>query len=139
MNISVCCPSYKRPRVETLEYIPFCKVYVDCEEYEEYKKANPKSAQIISCAKGIQGNLCRIRNHIMRTEFESGADVVCIIDDDMQGMYLWVGDEKIHSISKKKIEADELLEFLEKYSVICDELGFKFWGGNCNQDAVAPS
>ena len=29
MQISVCCPSYKRPKVETLEYLPFCKVYVD--------------------------------------------------------------------------------------------------------------
>ena len=33
MNISVCCPSYKRPIVKTLKYLPFCKVYVDGSEY----------------------------------------------------------------------------------------------------------
>ena len=32
MKISVCCPSYKRPIVKTLKYLPFCKVYVDDEE-----------------------------------------------------------------------------------------------------------
>ena len=35
-EIIVACPSYKRYKVETLAYIPFCKVYVSPEEYEEY-------------------------------------------------------------------------------------------------------
>lgn len=34
MKVSVCCPSYKRPRVETLDYIPYCRVYVDGKEYD---------------------------------------------------------------------------------------------------------
>ena len=115
MNVSVCCPSYKRPKVETLDYIPFCKVYVDCGEYEAYKKANFEGANIISCEKGIQGNLCRIRNHILKTEFDNGADAVVIVDDDMQGLYLWVGKEN-HSMEKAKIPTDELLDFFAKYS-----------------------
>lgn len=41
MNISVNCPSYKRPKVETLDYLPFCKVWVDEDEYPAYKEANP--------------------------------------------------------------------------------------------------
>lgn len=136
MNVSVCCPSYKRPKVETLDYIPFCKVYVDCGEYEAYKKANFDGANIISCEKGIQGNLCRIRNHILKTEFANGADAVVIVDDDMQGLYLWVGKEN-HSMEKVKIPTEELLDFFAKYSQMCDDLGFKFWGGNCNQDAMS--
>lgn len=136
MNISVCCPSYKRPFVETLLYIPFCKVYVDCSEYEDYKKANREDANIISCESGIQGNLCRIRNHILKTEFENGADAVIIVDDDMQGLYLWEGKEN-HIYKKKLIPTEDLLDFFEKYSHMCDELGFKFWGGNCNQDAMS--
>lgn len=135
MNVSVCCPSYKRPVVETLKYIDFCKVYVCETEYYEYKSKNP-NANIIPCLKGIQGNLCRIRNHILRTEFAGGADVVCIIDDDMEGMYLWVETPSC-GIEKQKINADMLVPFLEKYSIICEDLGFAFWGANCNLDPMS--
>lgn len=135
MNISVCCPSYKRPHVETLQYIPFCKVYVDGKEYEAYCKENV-GAEIVKCDDGIQGNLCRVRNYILRKEFEQGADVVAIVDDDMEGLYLWRGNEN-HSISKEKIETEDIIPFFEKYSIVCKDLGFKFWGGNCNQDAMA--
>lgn len=135
MNISFCCPSYKRPYVKTLEYIPFCKVYVDGQEYEEYKNKN-KGANIIACPDGVQGNLCRVRNYIIKNEFEHGADVVAIVDDDMEGMYIWVGDEKQHTLSKKKLKAEDLHGFFEKYSEICKDLGFFFWGGQCNKDAM---
>lgn len=137
MEIEVCCPSYKRPFVETLKYIPYCKVYVDFSEYEEYKKQNPENSQIISCPKGVQGNVSRVRNYIMKTEFDNGADVVCIIDDDMEGLYLWVCNEENHTMKREKIKADEFLPFIEKYSKICEDLGFKLWGGNCNQDAMS--
>lgn len=71
MQISVCCPSYKRPKVETLEYLPFCKVYVDGKEFDEYKKQNP-GATIIKCKDGVQGNVARVRNYILDTEFRGG-------------------------------------------------------------------
>lgn len=135
MRVAVCCPSYRRPKVETLDYIPFCRVYVDGSEYEEYKKQN-EGADIVKCDDGVQGNLCRVRNYILRKEFENGADAVVIVDDDMRALYLWQECGE-HRVEKKKLEADEMLEFFEKYSRICDELGFKFWGGNCNMDAMA--
>lgn len=76
MQISVCCPSYKRPKVETLEYLPFCKVYVDGKEFDEYKKQNP-GATIIKCKDGVQGNLCRVRNYIIDEEFRGGGRCGC--------------------------------------------------------------
>ena len=83
MRISVNCPSYKRPDVvKTVDYLPYCQVWVDCNEYEEYKRNYPK-AKIISCPEGIQGNLCRVRNYILKTEFDRGMDVVLILDDDL--------------------------------------------------------
>ena len=136
MKIAVCCPSYKRPKVKTLEYIPFCRVYVDAAEAEAYKAENPADAQIVVCENGVQGNLCRVRNYILRKEFEAGADAVCIVDDDMSGLYLWV-DGGNHVAKKRKLETEEILPFLEKYSALCDELGFKFWGANCNIDAMS--
>lgn len=65
MKISICCPSYKREYVETLKYIPFCKVYVDVKEAIKYREKN-KFANIIECPEGIQGNLCRVRNYIIK-------------------------------------------------------------------------
>lgn len=137
MKIVVACPSYKRPRVESLDYLSFVKVYVCETEYEDYVKANPKHVEnIVPCKKGIQGNLCRIRNHILDTEFANGADAVCLIDDDLkfigrfevQGMYGY--DNHI-------VTEDEFLDWLEYYTIMCDELGYKLWGVNCNSDALS--
>lgn len=136
MNISICCPSYKRPKVKTLEYIPSCKVYVDGSEYKEYEEENPE-ANIIMCDDGVQGNLCRVRNYILDQEFDNGADAVIIIDDDMAGLYLWVCDEETKTMKREIIKYEDLEMFLEKYSELCDGLGFKFWGANCNQDAMS--
>lgn len=135
MKVSVCCPSYKRPRVETLDYIPYCRVYVDGKEYDQYVAENPE-ADIVRCEDGIQGNLCRVRNYILRQEFAVGADAVVIVDDDMSGLFLWE-DGGNHTVKKRKMGTEELLPFFEKYSVICKNLGFFFWGANCNLDAMA--
>ena len=64
MKISINIPSYKRPHVKTLEWLPFCKVWVDEGEYKDYCQEND-SGQIVKVEKGIQGNVCRIRNHIL--------------------------------------------------------------------------
>ncbi len=32
MRIAVACPSYKRPKVKTLDYLPYCEVFVDGKE-----------------------------------------------------------------------------------------------------------
>lgn len=128
MLISVNCPSYKRPYVETLEYLPFCKVWVDEGEYDDYVKANPKWASIVPCKKGIQGNVCRIRNHILRTEFENGADIVVLIDDDMKGVYYW------ESMTEHRVEPEQFIPFLEKYSLLASEFGAYMWGMNVNID-----
>ena len=137
MHISVNCPSYKRLKVETLKYLPFCKVWVCETEADEYRKANPRfEDNIIPCKKGIQGNLCRIRNHIIDTEFENGADVVLLIDDDMR----WVGYYESEpgnkfGYTRNYVSTEEFLSFIEKYSRLCANFGFKFWGINCNRDA----
>ena len=137
MKISINCPSYKRPKVETLDYLPFCKIWVDNKEYNDYINANPGFEEnIISCPDGIQGNVSRIRNYILDKEFGNGADVVVIIDDDMKGIYHFEGNKE-YCYNKVLVKADEFYDFIEKYSIICDELGFKLWGLNLNQDALS--
>ena len=138
MKISVNAPSYKRPDdVRTLSYLPFCRIWVDCKEYEDYKKANP-DADIVSCPDGVQGNVSRVRNHILDEEFKRGMDVVVIVDDDLQcirrfdynGMDGWGYEPHI-------VTADEFMEFIEKYTIIADDFGAKMWGVNCNSDQMA--
>lgn len=103
-------------------------MYVDHKEYDEYVENNRESSNIISCEEGIQGNLCRIRNHIMSKEFNEGADVVLIIDDDMKGIYYWEKNQK--NLVKEK----DVLNFIWKHSILAMDMGVYFWGININQD-----
>lgn len=133
MKISVNAPSYKRPnKVLTLNYLPFCRIWVDCKEYDAYKHSYP-NADIISCPDGVQGNLCRIRNYILDEEFKRGMDVVLIIDDDLSAIRYY-GNDKGFGYVPTIVAADEFITFLEKYSILAKELGAKFWGLNCNTD-----
>lgn len=137
MKISVNCPSYKRPRVKTLEYLPFCQVWVDNKEYQDYIKANKGfEKNIISVPEGIQGNVSRIRNYILDKEFENGADAVVLVDDDMKGIYHFE-KENGFAYTQKLLKTEEFMEFVEKYTDLCKQFGFKLWGVNCNQDKLS--
>lgn len=135
MNISICCPSYKRPNVKTLSYIPDCKIYIDKEDEQSYSELNP-NANIIICDDGIQGNVARVRNYILDKEFQNGADVVCIVDDDLQGIYRFDVDEKTN-FGYVRNQIEDIYNFVFKYSIICEDFGFKLWGVNCNSDDLS--
>lgn len=126
MEISVCCPSYKRPKVETLDYLPFCRVYVDGKEYDDYVRENP-NGDIVKCPDGVQGNLCRVRNYIIQNELKD-KDAVLIVDDDLKGIFYWENKEKV------LVESKDFLNFLKKYTLMAKELGAYFWGVNVNAD-----
>lgn len=136
MNISVNCPSYRRPdSALTLDYLPYCKVWVDDEEYEAYREHYPK-AEIVRCPKGVQGNgPARVRNYILDTEFGKGADVVVLLDDDISYIERFeVGEGSGYGYERYKLDADELMVFIEKYSIMCEDIGAKYWGINLNPD-----
>ena len=135
MKISVNVPSYHRPdRIKTLEYLPYVRIWVDGSEYDEYKKAHPK-ADIVKCADGVQGNLCRVLNHILDEEFKRGMDVVLILDDDISYIERFeVSEVTGYGYERYKLSADEVLQMVEKYSILAKDLGAKFWGLNINPD-----
>jgi hypothetical protein len=135
MKISVNVPSYKRPnKIITLDYLPYVRVWVDGSEYEDYKAANPK-ADIVKCADGVQGNLCRVLNYILDEEFKRGMDVVLILVDDIHYIERWEVNELTgFGYEPYKLNADEVLTMVEKYSILAKDLGAKFWGININQD-----
>lgn len=138
-EIVICCPSYKRPYVETLKYLPFCKIYVAPEEYENYLEFNSKyKDNIVKCPKGIQGNVSRIRNYILDTEFENGADIVCIVDDDLKAIeHFEMSEDKTYAYEKVKVKAEEFIDFIYRYSMLCYQWGFKMWGVNINSDTMS--
>ena len=138
MKISVNAPSYRRPDdVKTLDYLPFVRVWVDCREYDAYKASYP-DADIVSCPEGVQGNVSRIRNYILRKEFERGMDVVCIVDDDLTCIRRFDYDNLDGwGYDPHAISADEFMPFVEKYSILAEDLGAKLWGVNCNCDPMA--
>ena len=119
MKISVNVPSYHRPdSIKTLDYLPYARVWVDSSEYDEYKKAHPK-ADIVKCADGVQGNLCRVLNHILDEEFKRGMDVVLIMDDDISYIERFeVSEITGYGYERYKLSADEVLMMIEKYSIM---------------------
>src|SRR6266403_1114547 len=128
VNVRVCVPSYRRPtRLETHKYLPFIRVYVDPSESRAYRKNFP-GVTIVDCAKGAQGNLCRVRNHIIDREMKSGADVVLLLDDDLQRIEYWEKRKRI------VLATERVLAFVEKYSIMARDLGAYLWGLNVNND-----
>lgn len=131
MDIRACVPSYGRAdRLETPIYLPFVRVYVDPSEAKAYRKNNP-GVEIIECAKGIQGKVPRVRNHIVDREMKSGADVVLLLDDDLHRVERWQGKKRF------RVTTDEFLPFVEKYSIMARDLGAYLWGLNLNGDTSA--
>jgi hypothetical protein len=125
MQIRICIPSYKRPKVETLDYLPGAEIYVSNTEVEDYRRENP-GANIIGVDPKHQGNVCRIRNHILDLHPD---DIVCILDDDMKYIGYWESQKAI----KLKDEA-EVRNFIYRYSMLALDLGVKLWGVNVNID-----
>lgn len=136
MRISINCPSYKRPKVETLDYIASCKVWVAEREYSSYLTANKGfESNIISVPNEVQGNVCRIRNYILDKELANN-DVVLLIDDDLKAVARFEPSGKYGYEDITLTEAD-LYDMLERYSVLCEDFGYKHWGIMCNRDALS--
>ena len=129
MKVSLTAPSYKRPRVKTLDVFPSTRIYVAESELDDYIAANPEGSDIVAVPDRVQGNLCRVRNYILDTEFKQGADAVCIIDDDMTCIYRWTRNGTF-GYERRKLTDPELHEMIEVYSELCREWGYRFWGLN---------
>jgi len=127
MKVSFYAPSYKRPEksITQINY-PFVKLVVRESDAADYK-ANGNDVVVVPDS--AQGNLCRIRNYILDNFFD--CDCLILLDDDCRGIYRWDMQKKI------KLDPDELQEFAENASILCDDYGFKFWGLNCVTDKGA--
>jgi hypothetical protein len=127
-KISVCVPSYKRPKdVITKKLYPFIKLFVDESEYDEYKKYNPEQ-EIVKLPSGVQGNIARVRNYILDYEFKNKTDAVVMMDDDNKGLFKW------RNAKPQLVDKDEFFIFIKKYSILAYDWGAVMWGVNINKD-----
>lgn len=136
---TVCCPSYKRPKVETLDIYPHTRVYVAESELEAYREAN-EGADIVAVPDRVQGNVSRIRNYILDSEFSDGVDGVLILDDDVQSVARYRSVEASrgrYGYQQEVLDEEALYEFLAEGFSLCEQYGYKFWGVNCVVDPKA--
>lgn len=137
IKVVYCCPSYKRPFCRTARYIKETNIYIDVSEKEVYEEANKGYGNIVVCDDGIQGNLPRVRNYMLDKEFENGADVVVMMDDDVECLgWFSVDENSNYGYVKHKIKPKDVNDFILYGSVLCEEWGFGMWGCNHTSDPV---
>lgn len=127
--VKIIAPSYKRPEKSiTQSKYPFVHLVVMESERDAYVD---NGNDIIVCPDAIQGNLCRVRNWILDTQFDDETECIVIIDDDCKGVGRFDGQKKVW------FDGDELLEWCEAQTILCKQLGFMHWGVNCIPDKGA--
>lgn len=128
MKISFFAPSYKRPEKSiTQSLYPFVKLVVKESEADDYIK---NENDIIICPDEIQGNISRVRNWI-KNELMQDNDAIIMVDDDNKGIGRWENQKY------KIFNADELFEFCESLTILCNDFGYYSFGLNCVIDKGA--
>lgn len=129
-RIAVCIPSFGRAgAVKTLRFCQTARLYVDEGEAEAYRTRH-QGADLAVCPRGIHGNIGRVRNYILKEEFSRGASAVCMMDDDISRIFVYrVGADGFGYV-RDRLEGEDFLGFIEKYTALAEELGCSFWGMN---------
>lgn len=124
MGIKIAIPSYKRPKIKTLDILgefPKNDIYIfvnDAEEREAYTKANPGINVIQTNTKGITP----ARNFILN--FFPDGERIMMLDDDILRFQV------IKIIDLKKIQVDilSIKTLFEKGFEWAEKCGYKLWG-----------
>lgn len=129
MKISVNVPSYKRSMmVETFKILPSANYWVHDFEAQEYRKAN-YGMDVKVLPDEIKGNIARVRNYILKQAFSTDADVVVMVDDDVDHFAYWQENKRV-----KIFKEAEIMDFIDRYSNLAREWGVRLWGVNVNND-----
>jgi hypothetical protein len=93
-------------------------------------------AEIVECPAGVQGNVARVRNHILRREFEASMDAVVFFDDDLKSLAYYESIGRF-GYNDRTLRLEDFGDFIENYSEMAREMGGYLWGVNVNTDANA--
>lgn len=127
MRVGMFSPSWKRGKEKSLtqRYCPAVRLVVAESQAKEYIASGN---DVIICPDEAQGNLCRVRNWIL-DELAPDLDGVVILDDDISGVCYYEVERGV-GCQKIKLSGYELEEFVEMGSILCKEIGARFWGLN---------
>lgn len=126
-EIKLCCPSYKKAgNLISFKMFPGAIYYVHKFEAKEYLKKN-QGIKIKVIPDSLQGNIAKVRNHIL----DDNADAYCtvMIDDDIS--YVGYYEDMERYKFKDQIA---VLDFIKKSTEIAYQWGVKLWGINVNAD-----
>lgn len=125
MKISINCQSYKRAgAVDTMRLGLPMNLWVHTFEIEEYRKLYGDAVKELP--DDTRGNLPRVKNFILEAEKDN--DAIFFLDDDISRVGMFENREPYF------FKGDELLGFIERYSMLCQEWGLKLWGINVSPD-----
>lgn len=103
------------------ELIPDVR-YVVCESEEEaYLKIHDR---VITVPDSDFGKIEK-NNHVL--DLNPGGEVV-LMDDDITSIGVW------ESNNRRKLNRDEIVDFIDHGFLLCREWGLKMWGVNCVED-----
>jgi hypothetical protein len=129
LDVRIFAPSYKRPySSSTQELYPEVTLIVSESEKADYESHGNR---VETCPDSVQGNLCRVRNFIIKSN--SDADCVVILDDDCKGIYRFSHSKGI----KERLDGEALTSFIQHATQLALDGGIKLWGINCVQDPMA--
>ena len=126
MKVVINIPSYKRGKnLDSFKIFKKAFYWVHQFEVDDYLENN-EGISIKVLPDSIRGNIARVRNYIL--EHTKEWDVSVQIDDDISKIGMYVNRESL------SLNEEEILLFIKKYSVLCNDFGFKLWGINVNGD-----
>ena len=126
MDVKIYCPSYKRADTcFTHVGLPQVTYVVHEDEADAYLKNHDK---VIGVSSENQGSYPKACNYILRNNRDKR---IVIMDDDVSGIFRFVNRKP------KKLNCEQVDDFIYKASNLVEEFGAKYWGVNIIQDKQA--
>lgn len=121
-TVPIYCPSYHRAdTASTHRFLSQVTYVVGESEADAYRRIHPR---VWAVPDAIQGNLPRVRNHIL----DQAEDTLLLLDDDISAVGRYVRGRVCH------LSETETYDLIAHATALCTDLGTVFWGLNVNWD-----
>ena len=121
-------PSFKRPKQKTSHNLLSELIYVVCETEKEAYLESKEHDKFWFVPKGVQGNLCRVRNYILDNSEEKN---ILLIDDDHTKFAAWINNQRT------TLDENETMNFFSDMFDMCETNNIHFWGVLPNNDNLS--
>lgn len=128
-ELKIITPSYKRADNIKAKEVFGDKLIIACHEFEEkeYRENNPEN-ELMVLPDSLRWNMAKVRNYM---KDNCNSKYLLMIDDDVREIGYFENSEK-HKFER----LDEILDFIEKWYNLAEELGTCLWGMQLNDDRL---